>query len=136
MNILLSCFFINLPSNFHKVVADPAPGKENEPELNKKKGGKQKGDRKDDIGGKRENNKHINNDQVPKIKIMDVETWEKMIQIKCVHKHVRWNSTFMCPCWHIKGYCWKEGCKFMKTHVPTGEVPSNKKAEHLQYLAC
>jgi hypothetical protein len=65
MNILLSCFNINLPSNFHKTVVEPALVKENDPEPSKKKGGKQKGYRKDDSGSKRENNKLVNTDKVP-----------------------------------------------------------------------
>jgi hypothetical protein len=77
MIILLSRFNINLPSNFCKAIVEPIPGKQNDPKPNKNKGRKQKGNGKDDGGGKRENNKLININQAPEFKIMDGETWER-----------------------------------------------------------
>jgi hypothetical protein len=66
-------------------------------------------------------------DQVPKF---------KMKSSKCVDKQAKWMGMHMCPRWHTKGYCWKEECQFAKTHIPAGKVPSNKKEENLQYMAC
>ncbi len=95
MNILLSCFKINLPSNFYKAITEPAPGKENDHMSNKKKEEKQKGKGNDDGGSKRENNKLVNNNQVPEFKIMDGEMWEKTFQGNCIDKGVKWSGTFM-----------------------------------------
>ena len=135
MSILLHRFNIILPANFHKKTpTEPAPGKENDPK--KKNGGKRKGDGKDDEGGRKRDNKLVNNDQVPEFKMKEGETWEKTFQGKCIDKRVKLNDVIMCPRYHTKGYCWKEGCKFSKTHIPASEVPSDTKAQYMQFMAC
>ena len=135
MPILLHRFNITLPSNVHKKTpAEPAPGKENDPK--KRGGGKRKGDGKDDEGGCKQDNKLVNNDQVPKFKMKEGETWEKTFQGKCIDKRVKLDGVIMCPRFHTKGYCWKEGCKFSKTHIPANEVPSKTKTQYMQFMAC
>jgi hypothetical protein len=135
MSILLHRFNITLPSNFHKKTpTEPAPGKENDPK--KRGGGKRKGDGKDDEGGRKRDNRLVNNDQVPEFKMKEGETWEKTFQGKCIDKRVKLDGTIMCPRFHTKGYCWKEGCKFSKTHIPANEVPSETKAQYMQFMAC
>jgi hypothetical protein len=135
MSILLHHFNITLPPNFHKKTpAEPAPGKENDPK--KRSGGKRKGDGKDDKGGHKQENKLVNNNQVPEFKMKEGETWEKTFQGKCINKRVKLDGVIMCPRFHTKGYCWKEGCKFSKTHIPANEVPSKTKTQYMQFMAC
>ena len=64
------------------------------------------------------------------------ETWEKTFQGKCIDKRVKLNDVIMCPRYHTKGYCWKEGCKFSKTHVPASEIPDDTKTQYMQFMAC
>lgn len=135
MSILLHRFNIILPANFHKKTpTEPAPGKEND--AKKKGGGKRKGDGKDDEGGRKRDNRLVNNDQVPEFKMKEGETWEKTFQGKCIDKRAKLNDVIMCPRFHTKGYCWKEGCKFSKTHIPSSEVPSDAKAQYLRFMEC
>ena len=138
MNILLSRFNMTLPSNFHKKAADsePTSGKENDP--NRKAGkGKRKGEGKDD---EKENkcgaNRLVNSDQIPEFKMKENETWENTFQGKCVDKRVKYLGTYMCPRFHTRGFCYKEGCKFSKTHLPASEIPEEQRAEYKQYMAC
>jgi hypothetical protein len=138
MNILLSRFNMTLPSNFHKKEADskPTSGKENDP--NKKAGkGKRKGEGKDEEKeNKRGANKLVNSDQVPEFKMKENETWEKTFQGKCADKRVKLHGTFMCPRFHTRGFCYKKDCKFARTHLPASEIPIEKRAEYMQYMAC
>ena len=136
MNILLSRFTMTLPSNFHKKAADTesTQGKENDP--NRKTGkGKRKGEGKDDEKNKRGNNKLINADQVPEFMMKEGETWETY-QGKCPQKRVKFMGTYLCPRYHTRGTCYKEGCKFAKSHVPANEIPEQQRAEYIQYMAC
>jgi hypothetical protein len=138
MNILLSCFNMTLPSNFHKKATDSEPmsGKENDP--NRKAGkGKRKGEGKDDEKeNKRGANRLINSDQVPELKMKENKTWESTFQGKCADKRVKYLGTYMCPRFHTRGFCYKEGCKFSKTHLPASEIPEEQRAEYTQYMAC
>ena len=137
MNILLSCFNMTLPFNFHKKVAvpEPTPGKENSP--NKKTGkGKRKGNGKEDEGGCKRDNTLVNSDQFPEFKMKDNKTWEKTFQGKCADKRVKFLGTYICPCFHTRGYCWKEGCKFSKTRLPASKIPEEQRREYKQYMAC
>ena len=123
MSILLHRFNITLPSNFQRKAVAEAE-KENELIGSKKRGGgkrKKEGDNSNNGNGKHKN-KLIHNDQVPEFAIKDRETWEKTFQGKCTDKQVKWMDTFMCPCYHTKGYCWREGCKNAKSHVPAKDI--------------
>jgi hypothetical protein len=137
MLILLHRFNITFPPNFRRKAVAEAE-KENAPNGRKKRGGgkrKNKGDNDNNGKGKCEN-KLINNHQVPEFAIKDGETWEKRFQGKCTDKQVKWMDAFMCPHYHTKGYCWKEGCKNAKSHVPTKDITNQKKQEYLGYMAC
>jgi hypothetical protein len=46
------------------------------------------------------------------------------------------DGTFMFPCYHTKGECWDEGCKYSKMHFPVSEVPQKEKKEYLDYMRC
>ena len=138
MNILLSRFNMMLPSNSHKKAADSEPmsGKENDP--NRKAGkGKRNGEGKDD---EKENNRGanrlVNSDRIPEFKIKENKTWENTFQGKCVDKRVKYLSTYMCPCFHTRGFRYKEGCKFSKTHLPASVIPEEQQVEYKQYMAC
>ena len=70
------------------------------------------------------------------IKMKDNETGEKTFQSKCADKCVKFLGTYICPRFHTRGYCWKEGCKFSKTHLPASEIPEEQGTEYKQYMAC
>ncbi len=130
MLVPLHCFNITLPPNFQRKAITEAE-KLNNPNGSKKRGGgkrKSKGDNGNNGKGNHKN-KLINNDQVPEFAIKDGETWKKMFQGKCTYKQVNWMDAFMCPCYHTKGYCQKEGCKNAKLHVLAKDITSQKKDE-------
>ncbi len=132
MNILLSQFSIVLPPLFH--MPTKLKGKENNPnEGNGGKKGKQGEKRKSkngkEGGGKKKSNKLINSDQLPEFKMKEGKTWEKTFQGKCADKRVKFYGLFMCPCYHTKGVCYKEGCKSSKTHVIRSKIPQDKKED-------
>ena len=66
----------------------------------------------------------------------DNETGEKTFQSKCADKCVKFLGTYICPRFHTRGYCWKEGCKFSKTHLPASKIPEEQGTEYKQYMAC
>ena len=100
---------------------EPTLGKENDP-IKKTGKGKRKGDGKEDKGGCTCDNKLVNSDQVPEFKMKDNKAWEKTFQGKCADKRVKFLGTYICPRFHTREYCWKEGCKFSKTHLPASEI--------------
>ncbi len=139
MNILLFQFSIVLPPTFH--TSTKLKGKENNPDKGNggkkgKQGEKRKSKNGKEGGGKKKSNKLINSDQLPEFKMKEGKTWEKTFQGKCADNRAKFRRSFMCPRYHMKGVCYKEGCKFSKTHVPGSRIPQDKKKEYLQYMTC
>jgi hypothetical protein len=72
-----------------------------------------------------------NDDQVKEFKMAKGKTWQGTFQGQSPESQVKWMGAFMCPCYHMKGECWDEGCKYSKMHVLASEVKQKEKREYL-----
>ncbi len=126
------CFHAELPLSFHNKEEDAKENKNPSNSINSSSSGKGKCKGKK----KESNNKKIkNNDQVTEFKMANGKTWKRNFQGKFLENRVKFIGTFMCPCFHTKGECWSNGCKYKKSHIPADEIQNDKKQAYLEYMA-
>jgi hypothetical protein len=140
MDVILYQFHTILPLLFHKL--NDRSNENDDPRSRTRNGGK--GMRKGGANGNKEEQrnsknklaKRITNDnQAKEFKIAKGKTLEGF-QGKYPQSRVKWMRTFMCPCYHMKGECCDEGCKYSMTHIPASEVPQKVKKEYLDCMRC
>jgi hypothetical protein len=133
MDVIMFCFHPELPPSFHKKEQEDA--KENKNPSSASNGSssnnkKCKGKKKEST-----NKKIRNKDQVPEFMMTKSKTWEKTLKGKCPESRVKFMGTYMCHRFHTRGDCWNEGCKYKKSHIPSAEIPDNKKQAYIAYMA-
>lgn len=136
-NILNKTFVINLPTTFRKVMAKPetatAPsanpvGPNAKPE--QQQGEKNKKRKKDE-----DNPKVKNSQQDDDFKPKADESWDATFKSKHPKDRPDWTDKIkMCARWHIKGDCF-ENCLRAISHVPKDQIPAEKKAAMLSFMA-
>ena len=127
--IVLDTFQVNLPATF----APPKIKKEDEdnteePPRKRKRRGENENEKE---------NKVVNNNIPTEFRLLEGEDYKAVFSGRCVEDRPIWNvgnaKCRMCPRWWIIGICFRD-CRNAKSHVPTSDLPANKKSAFVEFL--
>ena len=122
-------FQVNLPATFAPPkIKNEDEDDTDEPPRKKKRRGENENEKE---------NKVVNKNIPTEFRLLEGEDYKAVFAGRCVEDRPIWNvgnaKCRMCPRWWIIGICFRD-CRNAKSHVPTSDLPANKKSAFVEFL--